>query len=409
MLRTNRETTRVDTLRPLGAVVAVLAFILSACGSSGNGGSSTSGGSANGNPIPIGIVYSVTGTYAGTGVGAQTGAMAAVDTINAHGGINGRPLKAIFCDDQSNVTQDVACMNQFVDQGVAAVVGPLTSPGGLALKPVADKAHIPVMAAGTASALTNPLDPWIFRSTVQTTLILSPWQPYLAAQPWKKVALINDTSSYGTSAHEGELGILSALGIQVVADESYAPTDTDMSAQLTRIKSANPDFIINAGTVSEAVVIVKDRAALSMTGIPLVEGAGAQSSAFVNAAANDVQGTVVFIGWKVAASASLPKSDPLYSSISTFVNAWPKNAATRPDGGSALGWDAVQVVAQAMKKAANPADPVQVRNAIEANPRYVGAAAVWQFTGSSHDGLTADGLTMSKLVNGKWVALSSGS
>jgi branched-chain amino acid transport system substrate-binding protein len=385
-------------------LVAGVAIALSACG--GNSAASSSGTAAPGAPIPIGIVYSETGAYAGTGVGAEIGASAAVGAINAAGGINGRPLQPIVCDDQSNVAKDVACMNQFSDQGVAAVVGPLTSPGGLAILPVATKAHIPVMAAGIATGLTVPLDPWIFRSTVQTTLILSPWKPYLASQTWKNVAIMNDTSSYGADSRTAELAMLTDLGIKVVDDESYGPTDTDMSAQLTRIKSHSPDAIINGGTVGEAVVIVKDRVALGMTGIPLLEGAGAQSSSFIKLAGNDVQGTVVFIGWKVAAFDTLPKSDPLYSPISSLVNAWPANAATRPDGGSALAWDAVNVVAAAMKHASNPADPSQVRNAIEGDGRYVGASAVWQFTASSHDGLTSDGLTMSKLVNGKWVALS---
>jgi branched-chain amino acid transport system substrate-binding protein len=403
MHTTSLISTPASSSRSRFVAIVAVAFIMSACaGSSGNNAASGSK-----NPIPIGIVYAVTGAYAGTGVGAHIGAIAAVDTINAAGGINGRPLKPIFCDDESNVAKDVTCVNQFVDQGAVAVVGPLTSPQALAVAPVATKAHIPLMAAGVAAALTDPLDPWVFRSTVASNTILLPWQPYLATQSWKKFALINDTSAYGSDQTKSQKAILKTLGFEVVADQSYGPADTDMSAQMARIRDAHPDAILNAGTPATAAVIARNRAALGMTDIPLIEGAGAQSDAFISLAANYLQGTVVFIGWKIAVFDSLPKSDKLYGSIAQFIQAWPKDASVRPDGGAGLGWDAVHMVALAMKSAANPADSAQVRDAIEALGSYIGASAVWDYTATSHDGLTADGLVMSKLVGGKWVALSA--
>lgn len=129
-----------------GIVVAVaLSTVLAACGSS-DGGSS-----ADGDTIRIGNWASVTGTgFAFTAPQAEAAARAAVSSINAAGGVKGKKIELVFCDEKFDPNQEVACARQMVTEKVSAVVAPEVFYGEGSI-PVLERAKIPVLASQALS------------------------------------------------------------------------------------------------------------------------------------------------------------------------------------------------------------------------------------------------------------------
>lgn len=127
------------------AVAVALSTVLAACGSS-DGGSS-----ADGDTIKIGNWASVTGTgFAFTAPQAEAAARAAVSSINAAGGVKGKELELVFCDEKFDPNQEVACARQMVTEKVSAVVAPEVFYGEGSI-PVLERAKIPVLASQALS------------------------------------------------------------------------------------------------------------------------------------------------------------------------------------------------------------------------------------------------------------------
>jgi ABC-type branched-subunit amino acid transport system substrate-binding protein len=134
------------------ALLLTCAVGLAACGSSDNdsdasatdaAATATTGGdkAPSGDPIKvmaIGPLGSATVSLPSIKVGAQVG----VDEVNAKGGINGRPLELIFCDEKNDPNAAVGCARQAIKDDVVAVVGGFTGFEPQVV-PVLEKAGIP--------------------------------------------------------------------------------------------------------------------------------------------------------------------------------------------------------------------------------------------------------------------------
>lgn len=357
---------------------------------------------ADGEPIPIGVLFAQTGAISGLGVSARFGALSAVDYVNAQGGVDGRPLEADFCDDGGDEARAVTCVRQFVDSGVVGIVGPITSPLGLATSPISQQAGIPQLALGSATGLTDPVVPNLFRVSSGTEEEYEIVKAYIDEQGFERVALLHDNNAFGQDAAAIATRMMGELGVEIVETESFETTDTDMTAQLTSIGGTDAEAIILPATVQGGAVAVRNHAALGLD-IPIITGSGLQSDAFVGLAGDLAEGVVRLTGWKVTVFDTLSPDDPLYDSIDLFLNNY--NGDTRPDPFNALGWDAVLLLTEAMRAAEDVDDPASIRDALENDVIMVGAGSTWDYAPDNHRGNDSSGLFMAELVDGNWVAL----
>jgi branched-chain amino acid transport system substrate-binding protein len=176
---------RIQKPFALAMSLAVAIGVLSACGSSSKNttptttqsaatspptsgsaptsGSPTTSGAATGQPILLNMNTPLTGPI--TFPETKSAAIAAEDAINAAGGVQGRPIKVLFCDTQSatDPTPSLQCTNSAIaNQNVVAEVGDYSSFGGettplLTAAGVADIAPVPLYAPQYAAANSFPL------------------------------------------------------------------------------------------------------------------------------------------------------------------------------------------------------------------------------------------------------------
>ena len=232
------------------AMVLAAAMMLTAMVGCGNG-NTQDGGNANnagatGDTIKIGGLAPLTGDVSVYGVAVDNGVKMAVEEINADGGVLGKQIEYIVYDEKGDATEAVNAYNKLVQSdNVVAIVGDVTSKPTLAVAQQAAKDKIPLItASGTAENITQAGEN-IFRAC-----FIDPFQGELMASyaskklEKKTAAIINNISDdYSKGLYEAFEAAAGDLGIEVVQVEGYGKGTVDFKAQLTNIKSKNPDVI----------------------------------------------------------------------------------------------------------------------------------------------------------------------
>ena len=232
------------------AMVLAAAMMLTAMVGCGNG-NTQDGGNANnagatGDTIKIGGLAPLTGDVSVYGVAVDNGVKMAVEEINADGGVLGKQIEYIVYDEKGDATEAVNAYNKLVQSdNVVAIVGDVTSKPTLAVAQQAAKDKIPLItASGTAENITQAGEN-IFRAC-----FIDPFQgelmaSYASKKLEKKTAAIiyNISDDYSKGLYEAFEAAAGDLGIEVVQVEGYGKGTVDFKAQLTNIKSKNPDVI----------------------------------------------------------------------------------------------------------------------------------------------------------------------
>ena len=232
------------------AMVLAAAMMLTAMVGCGNG-NTQDGGNANnagatGDTIKIGGLAPLTGDVSVYGVAVDNGVKMAVEEINADGGVLGKQIEYIVYDEKGDATEAVNAYNKLVQSdNVVAIVGDVTSKPTLAVAQQAAKDKIPLItASGTAENITQAGEN-IFRAC-----FIDPFQgelmaSYASKKLEKKTAAIiyNISDDYSKGLYEAFEAAAGDLGIEVVQVEGYGKGTVDFKAQLTNIKSKDPDVI----------------------------------------------------------------------------------------------------------------------------------------------------------------------
>ena len=232
------------------AMVLAAAMMLTAMVGCGNG-NTQDGGNANnagatGDTIKIGGLAPLTGDVSVYGVAVDNGVKMAVEEINADGGVLGKQIEYIVYDEKGDATEAVNAYNKLVQSdNVVAIVGDVTSKPTLAVAQQAAKDKIPLItASGTAENITQAGENFFracFIDPFQGELMAS----YASKKLEKKTAAIiyNISDDYSKGLYEAFEAAAGDLGIEVVQVEGYGKGTVDFKAQLTNIKSKNPDVI----------------------------------------------------------------------------------------------------------------------------------------------------------------------
>lgn len=208
--------------------------------------------------IKIGAIIPQTGPVSNYGNSSEKGALLAVDEINKNGGINGKKIEWISYDGKGEITDSTTAYNKLKGDKVAAIVGPLTSKPSLAVSEIAKKDGIPMITpTGTQVNITEG------KENVFRTCFTDPYQGKLLAkfaaenQKAKKVAILRNTSSDYSNGIANEFKKeVEKLKLELVADESYGDNDNDFKAQLTKIAKEKPDVLLVPDYYEKIALIV---------------------------------------------------------------------------------------------------------------------------------------------------------
>jgi branched-chain amino acid transport system substrate-binding protein len=359
-------------------------------------------------PVKIGAYFALSGPAANIGTPTKLVAQMVVEKINKEGGINGRPIELIIGDTESDPAKAAVIAKKFIfNDKVAAIVGPTSTGEGMSVKKIVEEAGVPTFmtVGGDPVIMGGTFGPYtyVFKSPQRSSTAARKLYGYLKAKGLTKVALFTNSDAFGKDG----LGWLEKLapefGLTLVAKESFGPSDTDMTAQLTKIRNAAPQAIVVWTIGPVGSIVAKNKAQLGIA-IPLFQCHGLPDPKYVELAGKASEGDRM-PATKLMVGDALPDSDPQKKVIQEFTHLYRdvyKHDRDFPiNTHSGYAWDAIMIVANAMKKAGT--DPKVLRAAIEQTKGYVGISGIYNLTPEDHNGLDVDSMVMVQVKNGKFV------
>jgi branched-chain amino acid transport system substrate-binding protein len=211
-------------------------------------------------PIQIGYLPALTGPSSSTGVGINRGVQLAVEEINKAGGVDGRQLELISRDTQSDPTKAVNGAAELTrGHKVSVVFGPVNSGEALAVVPLLARANVPQLHPCWVDTLADPKKyPMCFRNGPTNQQIGGAANKYVVeVLKKKKVAVISDTTGYGTASANAYVPMLKQIGADVVYVANVDAANPDLKPEILRMQSAGAEAImpwsVNAGFLSRII------------------------------------------------------------------------------------------------------------------------------------------------------------
>jgi branched-chain amino acid transport system substrate-binding protein len=326
-----------------------------------------------------------------------------IDEINAKGGIDGKKLEAIIYDDEGDPTKAVLAANKLISRDkVIAVVGPSLTPTTLAILPVMEKANTLLISCAAGIKITEPAKPFIFKTAQNDALAVATIYSHMKKQNIKNIGLLTVENSFGESGKEQLTAKASEFGIKIVQAETFGAKDTDMTAQLTKIRTTQPDAIICWGTNPGPAVVARNAQQLNIK-VPLYQSHGVASPKFIDLAGDAAEDVLLPTG-KILIAEQLPELDRQKPVLNEYISEFEKRFQMPVSGFGGYAYDATQMLAKALKGTGG--DKSQIRNQFEKIQGHVGVTGTFDFSPGDHNGLGEDAFVMVNIQDGKWKLLS---
>jgi branched-chain amino acid transport system substrate-binding protein len=354
----------------VACLTALLAFA-GGCKKEDDGGATTRGTETG--DILIGHLASMTGDTATFGVSSDEGLRLALDQINAGGGVLGRKIRVITEDDRSVSDEAKTAISKLITRDkVCAVIGEIASSRSIAAAPVAQDAQVPMLSPGSTNPKVTQVGDYIFRAC-----FIDPFQGTAMANfalgelKAKRLAILYPVNSdYGMGLREFFTNAIKKGGGEIVSDLAYREkSDVDFKSQLTSIRDAKPDAIYVSGYYTEAGLIAQQARELGIT-VPLLGGDGWDSDQTVRIGKDAVNGC--YFTNHYSAEEKRPE-------VQAFVSAYkaryknPDGSPKTPDAMAILGYDAMLIMADAIKRAGST-DPTKIRDMLATTANFPGAS-----------------------------------
>jgi len=350
--------------------------------------------------IKIGALFAVTGPAAFLGEPERNTALMVVDEINKAGGVKGRKLELIIYDTAGDATKAVQLATKLIkNDKVSAIIGPSTTGESMAVIPVAEKEHVPLISCSAGIKITDPVRKWVFKTAQNDTLAVGRIYEYLQKMKQTKVAILSVSDGFGASGREQLKALASRNGITIVSDDTYGPKDMDMTAQLTKIRGSQAQAIICWGTNPGPALVAKNARQLGIK-IPIYMSHGVSSKKFIDLAGNAAEGIRLPSG-KVLVADMLPNGDSQKNSLLAFVSDYQKHYKREGDHFGGHAWDAVMLLKGAIERGGD--SPDTIRDQLEKTSRFHGIGGTFTYSATDHAGLGKDAFVLVEVKNRGWV------
>lgn len=323
-------------------ILAVMSMsVFAACGTKGN---ATAAGE-----ILIGGIGPLTGGASTYGQSVKDGAELYIKEVNAAGGIDGKKVRLIFEDDQADGTLASNAFNKLVDNDkVTAILGGVTSGATLAIANKATQSKIPMItASATEPSVTTVGGEYMFRVCYVDSFqgIALANYSFDILKNTKVAILYNVASDYSKGIADSFKASFEAKGGTVTAFLSYNEGDKDFSAQLTQIAGVEAESLLLPDYYGTVGLIAKQARNAGIEA-QLLGGDGWESDELYGIGGDGVDGARYITHYFSGDAAPV---------VADFVKAFNTEYSKQPDGFSALSYDAMKVLLDAID-AANSTD-----------------------------------------------------
>jgi branched-chain amino acid transport system substrate-binding protein len=215
---------------------------------------------------------------------------------------------------------------------------------------------------------------------------------------FKKIALISGSGGFDKSGRAQSLKLAPDYGLEIVADESYGNKDTDMTAQLTKIRGSKAEAILNFGFGKAPAIVTKNIKQLGIK-LPVYQSHGVASKKYIELSGDAANGVRLPAAAIVVAN-ELADNDPQKKVTMEYKKQFEaKHGQVSSFGAHA--YDALMIAVKALEQAKG-ADKKAVRDAIEKTKDYIGAGGIFNMSADDHMGLKENSFKLLEIKNGQW-------
>ncbi len=294
--------------------------------------------------IVIGSYDSLTGGDATFGLSTNKGVRMAFDEANAAGGIKGKKLSLVTFDDQGKNEEAAAAVTRLIAQNnVLAIIGGVASSRTKAAAPIAQSNKVPLISPASTNPDVTKVGDYIFR-----VCFIDPFQGFVGAKfarenlKVKKAAILRDVKNdYSVGLADVFAEEFKKMGGEIVNDISYQSGDIDFKAQLTQIRSKNPEVIYVPGYYTEVGLIALQARQLGIKA-PMLGGDGWDSDRLSEIGKDAINGNYYSNHY------TAESTDPI---VTEFIKKFKAKYNENPDAFAALSYDAARILLQAIERA----------------------------------------------------------
>lgn len=349
-------------------------------------------------PIKIGAVVSATGPASFLGDPQQKTLEMYVQKINAAGGVLGRKLELVLYDDASDANKANAFVRRLIIQDeVDAILGASTTGSTMAMVPQIEQSGVPAISLAAASVIVEPVKQWVFKMPHSDRMAAQKVLEDMKKRGFTQFALLSDTGGFGKSGRTETLKMAETLGLKVVEDQQYGEKDTDMTPQLTKVKSSPAQGILVFGTGQAPAIIARNYQQLALKQ-PLYTTHGQASVEFIKLAGKAAEG-IRMPSPALLVAGALPASDPQRNVSVDYAKAFEGQHKIDVSTFGGYSHDALLLLVDAIKRAGGT-DKAKVRAAIEQTASFVGVSGVYKMSATDHMGLDVSAFRMVEVQNG---------
>lgn len=352
-------------------------------------------------PIKIGSFLSVTGPASFLGDPELKTLRMYVDKINEEGGVLGRPLELVHYDDEGSASSARNYASRLVrSDRVDIIVGGSTTGATMAAVPIIEQSRTPFISLAGAVVITDPVKPWVFKTPQSDRIAAERVMMDMQERGITKIGLISGTDGFGRSGREQTQLVAEEMGMEILEDVTYSPSDTDMTAQLTRIRNnSDIEAVFNFGFGQSPAIVTRNYAQLGIDR-PFYQSHGVASNQFLDLAGRSAEGLRLPAS-PILVPDSLPDDDPQKAVVQAYVEAyearWDESVSTF--GGYA--YDGLMLAVAAIEEAGST-DSEAVREALENIRGHVGVTGIFNMSPDDHNGLEPESFRILEVLDGRW-------
>lgn len=359
--------------------------------------------------VKIGSVLSVTGPASFLGEPEDKTLRMYVDKINAAGGVGGKKIELVIYDDGGDASKARTFATRLIeDDKIVAMVGGSTTGTTMAMIPVFEEAQVPFISLAGAIEVVDPVRKYVFKTPHTDKMACEKIFENLKQRTFTKIAMISGTDGFGASMRAQCVKVAPTYGVQIVAEETYGPRDSDMTAQLTKIKGvAGIQAVVNPGFGQGPAIVTRNYAQLGMSAIPLYQSHGVASKSFIDLAGPAADGVrlpaaALLVGDK------LPDGDPQKKIVVDYKATYESTAKQPVSTFGGHAYDGLFILVDAMKRAGS-GDPKKTRDEIEKTKGFIGTGGIVNMSPTDHLGLDLSAFRMLEVKSGDWTLVPAGS
>jgi branched-chain amino acid transport system substrate-binding protein len=354
--------------------------------------------------IKVGAILAVTGPASFLGAPEAKTLEMLVQETNAQGGIGGRQVQLVIKDSQASPEKAISFAKQLIEEEkVLAIIGPSTSGETMAIKNVAEEAKTLLLSCAAAEVIVNPVAKHVFKTPQKDSDAVVKIFQQMKKMGATKIGVLSSNTGFGKAGKDQIEKLAPANGIQIAASEVYAAAATDLTAEVTKMKAAGVQAIVNWSIEPAQAIVIKNARQIGLT-IPIFQSHGFGNIQYVKAAGAAAEG-VLFPAGRLLVADALPAGHPQKALLSAYARDYQAKYKEDPSTFGGHAYDAFLILREAVKKAGST-DPEKVRTAVEGLRGLVGTAGIFNFSPADHNGLDIEAFEMLTVKDGRFAPLA---